>query len=371
MTCALQRLKQRLASMVILGLLVFTMRQAYRPGPVAAGISHSQFPTLAPGTSGPSVRAWQYILRAKIAQAGHSTYQPITGQFDTTTKQNTQNYAVGGGLGVVTPSVWEANVPTVLASSSPDYIRAVETLLSTRYDPSTGSVFNVTINGVLTTAEKNEIKAFQNDASLPQTGWVDLETWRNLTFHYVPWADAGNGWCTPSYSIGDHSGGGDKIYDPWVTDWVGTEIDEWGNAKNWFESLEPGIQYGDLRFTDANRAHGQISLPHDTHRTGMDIDVRPMRLDANQCNLSVSYRWSSYDFDDTVRLIKWLRLVAGDGSTSARVAGVKVIYFNDPDVWPEFAPGFIKKVDGHDDHLHVVFCTPVEGPNWAGNHTCD
>ena len=90
---------------------------------------------------------------------------------------------------------------------------------------------------------------------------------------------------------------------------------------------------------------GQISLkfggdfpPHNSHKTGLDVDVRPVRKDGQ--NLPVDMSQSQYHRGLTVELIDlwWTN------------APVQLVYFNDQTV---IAAHLSIHCAGHDDHFHV------------------
>ena len=90
---------------------------------------------------------------------------------------------------------------------------------------------------------------------------------------------------------------------------------------------------------------GQISLkgggpmpPHKSHRLGVDVDVRPMRLDGK--NEPVTITEAEFDRALTTALITlwWQK------------APVQNVFFNDPTV---IAAGLSQFVNGHHNHFHV------------------
>jgi murein endopeptidase len=88
---------------------------------------------------------------------------------------------------------------------------------------------------------------------------------------------------------------------------------------------------------------GNISLagggkfkPHDTHKDGLQVDVRPLRKDG--ARVAVNYFQSGYDKAATSRLISLFR---------AHPAVTKV-YFNDLSI-----PG-VEPMMNHDNHFHVA-----------------
>lgn len=86
---------------------------------------------------------------------------------------------------------------------------------------------------------------------------------------------------------------------------------------------------------DISLADGKERKDHRTHRTGMEVDVRPIRKDG--LHEAVTWRDKEYDHVATAKLIELFRLFAP----------VHVIYFNDPDI------PFVKSRVLHDNHFHV------------------
>jgi penicillin-insensitive murein endopeptidase len=77
---------------------------------------------------------------------------------------------------------------------------------------------------------------------------------------------------------------------------------------------------------------------HVSHRLGIDVDVRPMRLDGENAPVTISD--SEYDPELTREVIKlWWRN-----------APVQAIFFNDPDV---ISAGLSRFVANHHHHFHV------------------
>jgi hypothetical protein len=90
---------------------------------------------------------------------------------------------------------------------------------------------------------------------------------------------------------------------------------------------------------------GQISKdgggpfpPHKSHRLGVDVDVRPMRLDGQ--NEPITITDPEFDRGMTTALITlwWQK------------APVQMVFFNDPTV---IAAGLSQFVNGHHNHFHV------------------
>lgn len=82
-------------------------------------------------------------------------------------------------------------------------------------------------------------------------------------------------------------------------------------------------------------ADGKRHADHATHRSGLEMDVRPLRKDGRQ--LPCSFRQAEYDRELTARLIQLF----------VRNPVVKTVLFNDISI-----PG-VRAYKGHDDHFHV------------------
>lgn len=82
-------------------------------------------------------------------------------------------------------------------------------------------------------------------------------------------------------------------------------------------------------------ADGASFLPHRSHRSGLEVDMRPLRKDRK--HLPVRYTESTYDRVATERLID---LMYATGM-------VRRVFFNDGSI------ARVSPMRGHDDHLHV------------------
>lgn len=87
-----------------------------------------------------------------------------------------------------------------------------------------------------------------------------------------------------------------------------------------------------------SRKGGGKFPPHESHRTGRDIDVRPMRTD--QQSLPVTFTDPAYSYDLTLELITVWR----------KLAHVELIFFNDPKI---DKLGLARPWAGHHNHLHI------------------
>jgi murein endopeptidase len=86
---------------------------------------------------------------------------------------------------------------------------------------------------------------------------------------------------------------------------------------------------------DISLANGVRHPDHKTHRSGLEVDVRPLRLDGKHLPCSIHDR--EYDQDATAKLIRLFLCTANVGK----------ILFNDQSI-----PRMIR-ASGHDNHFHV------------------
>ena len=87
---------------------------------------------------------------------------------------------------------------------------------------------------------------------------------------------------------------------------------------------------------DISLAGGPEHPDHGTHRSGLDVDIRPVRRDGARAPCRIQS--SEYDRDATAKLIA---LFVADRM-------VKTVLFNDSSI-----PG-VRHWSGHDDHFHVT-----------------
>jgi murein endopeptidase len=158
---------------------------------------------------------------------------------------------------------------------------------------------------------------------------MNVATWRRLIAHFE----------LPTFnktSLCDYS--------------VGNGPANWGTsaAINQLEAaarIVAAAGHGRVAVGDIGLQHGGVITGHETHRRGLDVDVRPMRKAKDQCRRGGNYRASTYDRAATRALVKAIRATAP--------GHVRLIYFNDPVLIKE---GLTRRFVGHDDHLHVRYC---------------
>ena len=84
-------------------------------------------------------------------------------------------------------------------------------------------------------------------------------------------------------------------------------------------------------------AGGQVYAKHRSHKSGLEVDVRPLRTDGQ--HIPVYWQWADqYDQTATTRLIELFH----------DYPGVHKIYFNDPDL-----RHLVQPLIHHDHHFHV------------------
>lgn len=103
----------------------------------------------------------------------------------------------------------------------------------------------------------------------------------------------------------------------------------------WLESRWAAVEKRKFGVGNISLADGAAFPPHRSHRSGLQVDIRPLRKDG--AHAPVSYRNSNYDQKSTRRLIS---LIISSNMVSK-------VMFNDPDIVG------VKYLVGHDDHIHV------------------
>lgn len=83
-------------------------------------------------------------------------------------------------------------------------------------------------------------------------------------------------------------------------------------------------------------ADGVVHPDHQTHRSGLEVDIRPIRVDGRR--MPCTYREHAYDRTATAALIDLFR----------RFGDVRVVLFNDVQI------SGVESARGHDNHFHVA-----------------
>ena len=153
---------------------------------------------------------------------------------------------------------------------------------------------------------RKAVIAFQKHIGMTQHGNVGPVTWRRILWHY-DYPSFKTALC--DYSVGNGAAN-------WGT---GAAIGQIEAAATAF--LRPEARSRRRSATSVASTAGTSPL-HQTHEVGLDVDVRPIRDNENQCTWGTNWRFASYDRTATRALIKAIR--------AAAPGHVKLIYFNDP-----------------------------------------
>jgi murein endopeptidase len=101
------------------------------------------------------------------------------------------------------------------------------------------------------------------------------------------------------------------------------------------EHLWSGMDERKIGIGNISLANGTAFPPHRSHKSGLEVDIRPLRKDGRQS--PTSYTDPQYDQDATRKLVD---LIWQTGMA-------KRVAFND------LAIPRVQRMTGHDDHLHV------------------
>jgi peptidoglycan hydrolase-like protein with peptidoglycan-binding domain len=305
--------------------------------PVAA-LSGVAWPTQSQGDRGTDVVALQYLLRLGLtpdpppirrAQLRTIVMPPVDGVFGVTTTDAVRRFQIGHGLavsGMVDTATWTKLARPISVGAQGRAVIALQLeLVQKRAAP-------VVVDGLFGSTTRSAILAFQKHAGLAQTGTVDTATWRTLLWHYEYPRFSSKGLC--DYSVGNGLAN-------WGTGEAAASLEA---AGAW--SVTYG--YGRIAVGDVSFEHGGAIPGHETHRRGLDADIRPLRKANDQCTARTRWTFTTYDRSATRALVKAIRALTP--------GHIKLIYFNDPVLISE---GLTTWHTGHDDHLHIRFCEPM------------
>jgi len=104
-------------------------------------------------------------------------------------------------------------------------------------------------------------------------------------------------------------------------------------AQKWSASEAVPISFGDM-----SRKNGPPFPPHNGHRTGREVDIRPFRKDGR--NLPATWQSADYDRATTRKFIQLAKQIESNA----------IFFFNDPVL---IDAGLAKRLGGHDNHLHL------------------
>jgi Putative peptidoglycan binding domain/Penicillin-insensitive murein endopeptidase len=271
---------------------------------------------------GADVRALEFLLRGRGERLRANG--SFDGQTDQAVRQFQRRRRVGVD-GIVGPKTWVALVPTIRRGRTGPEVRALQSLLVAKRGA------NVTVNGHFGFRTLKAVKSFQRHMGIGVDGIVGRTTWRNLLWHFQK--------NTPTAGVCPYSNDG-----------------RWGTAGTIRHVRGAGARFrtggrGRMAVGHISREHGGFLSPHVSHRVGLDVDIRPARRDGDQCRLGTTWQSSSYARHSTRLMIEAIRRAAPQR--------VEVILFNDPALVQK---GLTEHVSGHDDHLHVRYCT-VNNPD--------
>ncbi len=292
-------------------------------GAVTASAAVPSYPHQSAGNRGSDVRAIQGFLRH------HGTTDlRITGIYDAPTVAAVHAFQVAQGLpvtGMVNGPTWARFLVGLQPGDTGEAVAVLQRQLNEKRRTT------LAVDGVFGDATAYAVRSFQRHAGLSISGVVEATTWRYLIGHFE----------RPSFGR-------------WVCDYqAGNGLADWGTgaAIGQIEAAAVPVVlagHGRVAIGDIGFEHGGDIPGHESHDRGLDVDVRPMRRDENQCRWGVNYRSAAYDRAATRALVKAIRAVAP--------GHIKLIYFNDPVLIRE---GLTRWHRGHDDHVHVRYCERV------------
>jgi hypothetical protein len=277
----------------------------------ASALSAAQFPVQSVGDRGSDVIALQHLLRGRGGTA------PVDGYFGAATRDAVMAHQRAVGLspsGVADAATWVSLVPRLALKKQLNAKRGAGLSLSATFDAAT----------------HNALRTLQEHMRLAVTGVADVDTWRNLVWHFERPAYGTAGLC--NYN------GGNRTAD-WGT--ANTVASLEAAARAFHSGTGGAIAVGDISFE-----HGGDISYHATHEVGLDIDIALVRRDGRQCTRpGISYTSAQYDRAATRALLRSIHEVFGPH--------LKLIYFNDPQLVRD---GLSVRYPNHDDHIHVRVC---------------
>jgi hypothetical protein len=283
------------------------------------------WPILARKDLGADVRALEYLLRSRGEKLA------VNGVFVGETDQAVRRFQKRKGLavdGIVGPKTWKAVVRILKRGRKGPAVRALQSQLIAKRRS------DLAITGRFGARTWQEAKRFQKHMGITVDGVVGPVTWRNLLWHFQRHTSSRT---TCRYS----------------------DEGRWGTASTIRHLRGAGSRFkkehrGRVAVGHISREHGGHFPPHASHRIGLDADVRPIRKQKNQCKLGTTWQSTAYARFGTRLLIEAIRKAAPQR--------VKVIWFNDPVLIDK---GFTEPMSGHDDHVHVRYCTAAHpDPNY-------
>ena len=318
--------------------LVVVLAALFTSATPAAALSGVTWPTQSLGDRGTDVFAIQSMLRdrliphplphrASIIRA--IVLPPVDGFFGAATEDAVRRFQTSYGLiatGVVDGPTWLALVmPLGIGAEGPEVSALQRELIEKRRAP-------LIVDGIFDTSTRAAVIAFQRHVGLAQTGSANDATWRALVWLYELPRFTASALC--DYSVGNGPANWGKAETIASLEVVGAWSVRHGFGR---------VAVGDVSFENGGALPG-----HETHRVGLDADIRPLRKANDQCTQRTNWRSTTYDRAATRALVKAIRALAP--------GHIKLIYFNDPVLVRE---GLTTTHAGHDDHLHIRFCETI------------
>ena len=288
--------------------------------PAAGALRGFDWPIQSLGNRGVDVTTIQRLLVHRGVSAAYN------GVFTTGTRDAVRTFQSRRGLpitGVVDAATWTALVPTVRPGGSGVAVRSLQHQLNAKVGA------GLEVSGVYDAATIAAVRAFERHVGITIDDNADPRTWRYLVAHFDQPSFSRSGLC--DYSVGNGPA-------------------NWGRAATIAQVEAAGAAiaaagYGRVPVGDISFEHGGDIPEHATHEIGLDVDLRPMRDNRDQCTWGTNWRLTSYNRTATRELIRAIR--------AAAPGHVELIYFNDPVLVEE---GLTTSYAGHDDHLHVRYC---------------
>ncbi|WP_436497038.1 peptidoglycan-binding protein [Actinokineospora sp. HUAS TT18] len=274
------------------------------------------WPTQSKGNRGADVAAIQYLL----VHSGRSV--SVDGDFGGGTDTAVRDFQSAKGLGAdgnVGPNTWTALAVSVQQGNNNNAVRALQYQLNAKQNA------GLTVDGDFGSGTKAAVVSFQQHAGIEANGIVGPITWRYLISHYQRIDHPAT--CASAASA------------RWGT---GAAIGQLTTAA----ARVQGAGFGQVAVRDVSGEHGGPVAGLTAHQRGMDVDVRPMRTDRDQCAAGVDRFSALYDRGATRELVRQVRATGR----------VKAVYFNDPVLIGE---GLVTQAEHHDDRLQVRYCEIV------------
>lgn len=295
----------------------------------------AHYPVLQYNHRGNDVKSLQYLLKGW-------GYAPssIDGVFGSGTRSKVQQWQSSRGLsadGYMVDADWAKMVPT-LSKGRPemarDHVRALQYALNSKRSA------GLAVDGLFGSGTKAAVQSFQSHMGISADGVVGPTTWKYLLWHYELMPDTSTT-CNPSSN----------------------NIEEWGHSTTVGALLKAATYlnfvsaYGDLPFWDLSNEHSGITT-HQSHKHGMDVDLGFIKTNNAHCTSRAgNYNSSNYYYSGTTYLVTGLK----QGADFNWDGGMRLIYFSDADVQDDH-PGLVLPYSGHDNHLHVRYCSRSQGP---------